>query len=89
MAALDMDRIRAQGKRFADGFTPGQKAMTLLGVVAVVIASMMFMRWAGSPTWGTLYTGLESADAAKVTDELTSQGVKFKLEDGGHTVLVP
>src|SRR5688572_30083652 len=89
MAAFDIDRIRAQGKRFADGFTPGQKAVTILGIVAVVFASMTFMRWAGSPTWGTLYTGLDSADAAQVTDELNSQGVKYKLEDGGSTILVP
>ena len=32
MSAIDLDRIRDQGKRFVDGFTPGQKAMTILGV---------------------------------------------------------
>src|SRR5262245_58434178 len=89
MATIDLDRIKQHGKRFADGFTPGQKAMTVLGVVVVVLGGMMFMRWASTPSYAPLYTGLSSQDAGAVTQELQSTGVKYKIAGGGATVLVP
>jgi flagellar M-ring protein FliF len=89
MPAIDFDRIKDQGKNFADGFTPGQKAMTILGVIAVVIAGMTFSHWSSSTDYAPLYGNLSGADAAKVTDKLTSAGVKYKLTDGGATVMVP
>ena len=89
MSAIDLDRIKDQGKNFVDGFTPGQKAMTILGVIAVVLASMAFSRWSSSTDYAPLYANLSGADAGKVTQALDSAGVKWKLTDGGATVLVP
>lgn len=89
MPTVDLDRFKAHGRRFIDGFTPGQKAVTILGVVAVVFAAMMFMRWSGSTNYAALYTDLDPEDAGEVTAELDAQGVAYKLEDGGRTVMVP
>jgi flagellar M-ring protein FliF len=89
MAAIDMDRLRAHGRRFAEGFTTGQKTITVLGVVAVVLAAYFFMGWASQPDWTVLYSDLDGAAAADVTTELDAQGVAYKLTDGGRTVLVP
>src|SRR5579862_3003343 len=89
MSAIDFDRIRDQGKNFVDGFTPGQKAMTILGVIAVVLASMAFSHWSSSTNYAPLYTSLSGPDAGKVTQALDSAGVKWQLADGGATVLVP
>src|SRR4051812_42652887 len=89
MPAIDFDRIKDQGKNFADGFTPGQKAMTILGVIAVVIAGMTFSHWSSSTDYAPLYGNLTGADAAKVTEKLDSAGIKYKLTDGGATVMVP
>src|SRR5205085_808004 len=89
MSAIDMDRIRDQGKRFVDGFTPGQKAMTILGVLAIVLAGMAFSKWSANTDYAPLYTNLSGADAGKVTSALDTAGVKWKLADGGASVLVP
>ena len=89
MPAIDFDRIRDQGKHFVDGFTPGQKAMTILGVIAVVLAGMAFTKWSSTTNYAPLYTNLSGADAGKVTQALDSAGVKWKLADGGAHVLVP
>ena len=89
MPAIDLDRIKDQGKNFVDGFTPGQKAMTILGVIAVVLAGMAFTQWSSPTDYAPLYTNLSGADAGKVTQALDSAGVKWKLADGGATVLVP
>ena len=32
MPAIDLQRVKDQSRRFADGFTSGQKVMTVLGV---------------------------------------------------------
>ena len=88
MPAIDLDRIKEQGRRFVDGFTPGQKAMTILGVIAVVLAGMAFMKWASAPDWTPLYSGLSSQDAGSVTQQLDAQNVKYKIAGGGGTILV-
>jgi len=88
MAVVDVDRLKEQGRRFVDGFTPGQKAMTILGVVAVVLAGMTFMNWAAKPDYAPLYTGLSSSDAGAVTAALDAQHVPYKITGGGGTILV-
>jgi flagellar M-ring protein FliF len=89
MAAIDVDRLKVHARRFADGFTTGQKAVTILGAVAVVLAAYWFTNWASAPEYAPLYTELDASDAGEVTAELDSQGVPYKLDDGGRTVLVP
>src|SRR3954454_5182823 len=88
MPVVDVDRIKEQGRRFVDGFTPGQKAMTILGVVAVVLGGMTFMKWAAAPDYAPLYSGLTGEDAGAVTQQLDSMGVKYKLSGAGNTILV-
>lgn len=89
MPALDLDRLRAHGRSFVSGFTPGQKAVTVLGAVALLVGGYVFMQWASTPDLAPLYTDLEPADAAAVTEELAAQGVAYDLSDGGRTILVP
>ena len=89
MPVVDVDRLKEQSRRFVDGFTPGQKAMTILGVVAVVLAGMTFMKWAAKPDYAPLYTGLSSHDAGAVTAALDSADVKYKITGGGGDDLVP
>ena len=88
MPVVDVDRLKEQGRRFVDGFTPGQKAMTILGVIAVVLAGMTFMKWAATPNYAPLYTGLSSEDAGAVTAAARRAGVKYKIAGGGGTILV-
>jgi flagellar M-ring protein FliF len=63
--------------------------MTILGVVAVVFAGMTFMRWASTPDYAPLYSGLSPEDAGAVTQQLDAQGVDYKLTNGGGTIMVP
>jgi flagellar M-ring protein FliF len=89
MAIVDVNRLKESGQRFARGFTTGQKAVTVIGVVALVGASFVFMRWASTPSYAPLYANLDPSDAASVTDGLGSIGVPYKLADGGTAVMVP
>ena len=84
-----IERLRTRATELFNGFTTGQKVVTGLAVLFVVIGGYVFTGWAAKPAYSPLYTDLDSADAAAVTEELSSTGVSYKLADGGRTVMVP
>src|SRR5256886_15738884 len=70
-------------------FTPGQKAVTLFGVVALVIGGFVFANWASAPSYAPLFSNLSAADASAIVDKLNSSGTPYQLADGGATVRLP
>lgn len=87
--AVELDRVKEHARRFSRGFTPGQKAVTIVAATAVLAAAIMFFRAAAAPSFAPLFTGLSSADAAAVTAKLSAAKVPYRLAAGGATVLVP
>jgi flagellar M-ring protein FliF len=87
--ALDVTIARRRAASVWSGFTSGQKTMLGLAVGAIAIGGYFFTQWAAQPTWTPLYGNLSATDAGSVTQELASKGVRYKLSDGGSTVLVP
>ena len=88
-AAGTATRLKAQGRALFSGFTTGQKAMTAIAVLAVVVGGYLFMTWAGTPSYQPLFSNLSATDASAITSKLSSSKVPYKLSDGGATVLVP
>lgn len=80
-----LDRGRAI---FAD-FTAGQKTVTALVVVGLVIGGYVFSSWASKATYAPLFSNLAASDASAITDKLTSAKEPYKLADGGATIMVP
>lgn len=70
-------------------FTVAQRVIGVLLLIGVVIAGLAFFRWASAPTYAPLFTNLAGSDASAIVDKLDGDGVKYKLADGGSTVLVP
>jgi len=70
------------------GFTSGQKAMMSLAFVGVFVGLWLLSHWAPRAELAPLYTNLATSDAAAVTEELDSAGVKYELTDGGRSILV-
>ena len=87
--ALDLQEVRTRAGRVYEGFTPGQRTVTVLAVVGLILGGAMFARWAATPTLVPLFTSLTAEDAAGITEALSAQGVAFELTDGGSSVLVP
>jgi flagellar M-ring protein FliF len=88
MADLLAD-ARTRANAVLGGFSPGQKMMTVLAVVALVVGGVMFTKWAGRPSYAPLFSNLAPSDAASITSKLTSDKVPYHLTDGGATVMVP
>ena len=70
-------------------FTAGQKAVAVIGGLALVLAGVMVFRWAATPSYAPLFTNMAAADASAVIDQLESRGTPYQLADGGNTILVP
>jgi flagellar M-ring protein FliF len=70
-------------------FSAGQKAVTIVAIVALAVGGYFFSTWAATPSYSPLFSNLASSDAAAIVDKLDSDGVQYQLEDGGNTILVP
>ena len=70
-------------------FTLGQRLVVAVGGAALLLAGVMVFRWAATPDYAPLYSNLASSDASAVIDELNSEGVAYKLSNGGNTIMVP
>ncbi len=94
MALLPVNRdslTTARGRMgmIGAGFTTGQKVMTGLAVLAVVVGGFLFTKLESQPDYQPLFTNLSASDAGAITSQLASQKVPYQLADGGTTVLVP
>jgi flagellar M-ring protein FliF len=86
------DRVTTSARRLAGtfgSFTPGQKAVTVLGVIILAVGGYFFATWASQPSYAPLFSNLSSTDASAIVDKLSSNGTPYKLADGGATILVP
>jgi len=87
--SFEWNNARESLKRFAQGFTPGQKAVTIAAVAVVVLGTYIFSRIESQPTYAPLFSNLQPQDAAQITSKLASAKVPYQLADGGSTILVP
>ena len=62
--ATNFDQMRDSARRFASGFTRGQKAVTLGALAVVGLIGIVFMSLSGKPTYSILFTNLQASDAA-------------------------
>ncbi len=83
-----VDEARERTTGVLAGFTTGQKTMTVLAVVGLLLAGMFFMRWVSTPSLVPLFSNMAPADAAAITEELDAQGASYELADGTSTILV-
>lgn len=81
-------RLKGLGDKVS-AFTLGQKVLTVIGVAVLALGGTALVKWASTPTYSPLFSNLAADDASAITDQLTTDGVKFELTDGGQTILVP
>ncbi len=89
MSGVDPRALMARSSRMFGGFTPGQRVVTAVAALAIVVGGVMFVSWVSKPTYAPLFTGLSSSDASAITAKLAEAGEPYTLADGGQTVMVP
>ncbi len=55
----------------------------------VVIGFFLMVFWMNRPSYGVLYTNLQSEDAARIVEQLKKNKVEYQLQSNGTTILVP
>jgi len=66
-----------------------QRALLIAIVLTFVIVGVLLTQWARKPDMRVLYSRLDPAEAAKVTDKISEKGIAYKLGGGGATIYVP
>lgn len=89
MALIPADRVKDSARRFASGFSRGQKMVTIVAVAAMILVAVVFMSLSGKPTYAILFTNLQPSDASAITQQLATSHVPYELQNGGSTILVP
>ena len=86
------DRLPAPVRRITHAFrsfSPGQKAVTIAAVLALVVGGYFFATWASKPTYSILFNNLSTKDASAIVESLQQSGTSYELANDGQTVLVP
>jgi flagellar M-ring protein FliF len=86
---VNADALKARALGAARAFSPSQLVIAGLLTVVGISGAVFFLRWVSAPTYGVLLAGLDPKDASAVTAKLSADGVAYKLDGGGTTVLVP
>jgi flagellar M-ring protein FliF len=66
-----------------------QKLMIGGVVLAAIAAIIALVSYVNRPSYGTLFSNLNTQDASKVVEKLKDKGVPFVLENEGRAILVP
>ncbi|MBB2945867.1 flagellar M-ring protein FliF [Actinoplanes lutulentus] len=86
------DRLPAPVRRVTDtfkAFTPGQKAVTIFAVIALIVGGYFFATWAAKPSYQILFNNLSTKDASAIVEALQKSGASYELANDGSTILVP
>lgn len=86
---FDIKRLLERGRAVFADFTAGQKTVTALVLVGLVVGGYLFSGWASKPSYSPLFSNLATSDASAITDKLNAAKEPYKLADGGSTIMVP
>lgn len=89
MKNFPLQAVARRAKGLFNGFSAGQRTVTIIALVVALVAAVVFVQWAGRPTMTPVFTNLASSDAAAVSAKLKETGVPYELADAGSTILVP
>ncbi len=65
-----------------------QKVIIIAAPLLIIAALVYLISLGTEKEYGVLYSGLEQQDASKIVESLKNRQMKYKLTDGGATILV-
>lgn len=83
-----MNAIVQQFQAFWKRQKTSQKVTLISLVLTAAILIPILVTWATKTTYAVAFSGLSETDAGAIVNELTTQGISYKLE-GSSTILVP
>ena len=74
---------------FWEGLTGPSRRLLVGAVLIFIVGIFLLMKFSGQTSYANLATSASADDAAAITKQLDSMGVRYKLTDGGSTIQVP
>lgn len=84
-----MNNFIKQVSGFWNELRTGQKISLMASLTAVLVGISLLLYWASRPQYQLLYGGLPSKEMADVVASLEEHGIKYKISDGGRSIMVP
>ena len=70
-------------------YTLAQRSVIVTLFIGMISAIIALVVWANRPEYELLFTDIDPSTASKMVGDLKSQKVKYRLENGGKTILIP
>ena len=70
-------------------YTTAQKSVIITLSIGMVSAIIALVVWANRPEYELLYADIDPTTASKMVSDLKSEKVRYRLENGGKTILIP
>ena len=70
-------------------YTLAQRSVIVTLFIGMLSAIIALVVWANRPEYELLFTDIDPTTASKMVGDLKSQKVKYRLENGGKTILIP
>ena len=67
----------------------GRQLGIMLGLAFSVAIGVAIVLWSQEPTYARLYSEVGEKDAAEILEVLNTQGIKYKVETGSGSIMVP
>ncbi len=72
-----------------DSFDKKVKIIITSAVLGTMISLLLLANWARQPDYDVLFKNLAPEDSGEIVESLREEGVSYRLQDDGSTVLVP
>src|SRR5262245_22159872 len=86
---MNIEQFFARLKAGAEALSGKQLVSLTLAFLAVVGLTIGSAYWLNTPTYGVLFSDMDSESASSVVAKLKQQKVAYVIDDGGRTIRVP
>jgi len=70
-------------------YSPAQRAVLTVVFLLLLSITVSLVMWANRPEYVILFSDLDAKNASKIITDLQGSKVRYEIEDGGTTILVP
>ncbi len=70
-------------------YSPAQRVVLTVVFLLLLSVTVSLVLWANRPEYVILYSDIDAKNASKIITDLQGSKVRYEIEDGGSTILVP
>ena len=84
-----VNNIKTKFSGFWGSRSKKQKIALISSIVAIIALAAIITYFATRVTYKPLYSNLTASEVGQIKEQLDAEGVKYQIEEGGTTILVP